>query len=100
MTSFSVKIALLANNGVEFFWIHPFAHVDEPIHRTNQQYPALGHDVETGRYGLVRKKRDRRLDVHGWGRNEGKLFRRAILKSAKPKDRQAFMRRFGLDLDF
>src|SRR5262245_9497577 len=29
MTGFSVKIALLAKNGFELFWIHPFAHVDE-----------------------------------------------------------------------
>ena len=29
MAGFAVKIAILADNGAEFFWIHPFAHVDE-----------------------------------------------------------------------
>jgi hypothetical protein len=34
------------------------------------------------------------------GAMKGNFSARAILKSAKPKDRQAFMRRFGLNLDF
>jgi uncharacterized protein YegJ (DUF2314 family) len=34
------------------------------------------------------------------GAMKGNFSARAILKSAKPRDRQAFMRRFGLDLDF
>ena len=29
MGGFSVKIAIPAANGAEFFWIHPFAHVDD-----------------------------------------------------------------------
>jgi uncharacterized protein YegJ (DUF2314 family) len=100
ITSFSVKIALLANNGVEFFWIHPFAHVDERF---------IGQINNTLRSDMTLKRGDTvsfaRNEIVDWmymdgGAMKGNFSARAILKSARPKDRQAFMRRFGLDLDF
>jgi uncharacterized protein YegJ (DUF2314 family) len=100
MTGFSVKIALLAKNGVEFFWIHPFAHVYErcigQINNTLRSAMTLklGDTVSFGRSEIVDW-----MYIDG-GAMKGNFSARAVLKSAKPKDRQAFLRRFGLDLDF
>ena len=100
MERFAVKIALLGDGGPEFFWIHPFAHVADrfigqisntPLALTG---PKKGDTVAFGRHDIV-----------DWvymdaGVMKGNYSARAILKTALPRDRAAFKRRFGLEFDF
>ena len=100
MERFAVKIALLGDGGPEFFWIHPFAHVADrfigqisntPLTLTG---PKKGDTVTFGRHDIV-----------DWvymdaGVMKGNYSARAILKTALPRDRAAFKRRFGLEFDF
>ena len=100
MERFAVKIALLGDGGPEFFWIYPFAHVaDRFIGQINNTPltlagPKQGDTLTFGRHDIV-----------DWvymdaGVMKGNYSARAILKAALPRDRAAFMRRFGLEFDF
>ena len=100
MTGFAVKIAIPAENGAELFWIHPFAHVEERF---------IGQINNTPRSVTSLKMGDTvsfiRNEIVDWmymdaGTMKGNYSARATLKSAPPKDRKAFKRRFGLDFDF
>jgi uncharacterized protein YegJ (DUF2314 family) len=97
---FTVKIALLGDGGPEFFWIYPFAHVGDrfigQIHNTPLVLvgPKKGDTLTFGRH-----------DIIDWmymdaGVMKGNYSARAILKTALPRDRAAFKRRFGLNFDF
>jgi uncharacterized protein YegJ (DUF2314 family) len=97
MGGFSVKIAIPAANGAEFFWIHPFAHVDDRF---------IGQISNTPRSAVNLKMGDTvsfvKNEIVDWmymdaGRMRGNYSAHAILKSARPEDREAFKRRFGLD---
>ena len=90
MGGFSVKIAIPAANGAEFFWIHPFAHVDDRFIGQINNTPRSAVNLKMG-------------DTVSFVKNEivdwmyGTYSAHAILKSARPEDREAFKRRFGLD---
>jgi len=97
MEGFAVKIAICAENGAEFFWIHPFAHVDDRF---------IGQINNTPRSVVNLKMGDTitfvRNEIVDWmymdaGRMRGNYSAHAILRSARPEDREAFRRRFGLD---
>jgi uncharacterized protein YegJ (DUF2314 family) len=100
MDQFAVKIALLGDGGPEFFWIYPFAHVgDRFIGQINNTPLTLvglkkGDTITFGRHDIV-----------DWmfmdaGVMKGNYSARVILKTALPRDRAAFKRRFGLNFDF
>jgi uncharacterized protein YegJ (DUF2314 family) len=100
MERFAVKIALLGNGGPEFFWIYPFAYVGDLF---------IGQIANTPLTVAGRKKGDTiafgKHDIVDWmyldaGVVKGNYSARAILKSALPRDRAAFKRRFGLESDF
>lgn len=100
MKGFSVKIALLGDGGPEFFWIHPFAHVDAQF---IGQMGNMSRAVEGLKMGDT--VAFTRGDIVDWmyidaGKMKGNYSARAILRSALPQDREAFKRRFGLDFDF
>lgn len=100
MEGFAVKIAMLADNGAEFFRIHPFVHVDERFIGQVNNTPCSAMDLKMGdTVSFVRN------EIVDWtymdaGQMKGNYSARAILKSAPPQDRNAFKRRFGLDFDF
>lgn len=100
MECFAVKIALLGDGGFEYFWIHPFAHVGDRF---------IGQVINTTFTVAALKKADTvafgRRDIVDWvyldaGVMKGNFCARAILKAAPPRDRAAFVRRFGLEFDF
>jgi uncharacterized protein YegJ (DUF2314 family) len=100
MEGFAVKIALLARDGPEYFWIHPFAHVDERFIGQINNTPRSVVNLKMGE--TVTFTEDEIMD---WmyvdaGTMRGNYSAQAILKSALPQDRKAFKRRFGLDFDF
>lgn len=100
MNGFAVKIALGADIGAEFFWIHPFAHVGESFIGQINTIPRAVVTLKIGDTIAFRKN-----EIVDWmyvdaGRMHGNYSARAILKSAPPRDRDAFKRRFGLDFDF
>jgi uncharacterized protein YegJ (DUF2314 family) len=100
MERFAVKIALLGNSGPEFFWIYPFAHVEDRF---------IGQ-ISNALFTLVGPQRGDTIafgkrDIVDWayldaGVVKGNYSARAILKTALPRDRAAFKRRFGLNFDF
>ena len=100
MTGFSVKIALLADNGAEFFWIHPFAHVDERFIGQINNTPRAAMNLKMGDTVSFVKNEIVEWMYMDEGTMKGNYSARAFLKSAAPKDREAFRRRFGLDFDF
>jgi len=100
MERFAVKIALLGDNGPEFFWIYPFANVGDrfigqicttPLTLVG---PEKGNTITFGRHDIVDWAY---MDA---GVMKGNYSVRAILKAALPRDRAAFKRRFGLEFDF
>ncbi len=100
MEGFAVKIAILAHDGPEYFWIYPFAHLDERF---------IGQINNTPRSVVNLKKGDTvtftESAIMDWlymdaGKMMGNYSARAVLKSVLPQDREAFKRRFGLDFDF
>ncbi len=100
MNGFAVKIAIGADNGAEFFWIHPFAHVAERFVGQVNNTPRSVINLKIGDTVTFRKN-----EIVDWmymdaGRMHGNYSARAILKSAPLRDRDAFKRRFGLDFDF
>jgi len=100
MERFAVKIALLGGSGPEFFWIYPFAHIgDRFIGRiSNTPFTLVGPQRgDTIAFG--------KCDIVDWayvdaGVVRGNYSARAILKTALPRDRAEFKRRFGLESDF
>jgi uncharacterized protein YegJ (DUF2314 family) len=95
----AVKIAVLADNGAEFFWIHPFAHVDDRFIGQINNTPRSAMNLKMGDTASFIKN-----EIVDWmyinaGKMKGNYSARAILKSAPPKDRNAIKRRFGLDLN-
>ena len=97
MGGFSVKIAIPAANGAEFFWIHPFAHVDDRFIGQINNPPRSAVNLKMGDTVSFVKN-----EIVDWmymdaGRMRGNYSAHAILKSARPKDREVFKRRFGLD---
>jgi uncharacterized protein YegJ (DUF2314 family) len=97
MDGFAVKIAISAENGAEFFWIHPFAHVGDRF---------IGQINNTPRSVVNLKMGDTvtfvRNEIVDWmymdaGRMRGNYSAHAILRSVRPDDRKVFIRRFGLD---
>jgi uncharacterized protein YegJ (DUF2314 family) len=99
LDGFAVKIAVLADNGAEFFWIHPFAHVDERFVGQINNTPRSVENLKMGDTVTFVKN-----EIVDWmymdaGTMKGNYSARAILRSALPRDREAFKRRFGLDFD-
>ncbi len=104
MEGFAVKIAIGADNGAEngaeFFWIHPFAHVDERFIGQINNTPRMVANLRMGCTVTFA-----RSEIVDWmymdaGTMKGNFSARAIFKSALPQDREAFRRQFGLDFDF
>ena len=92
--------AILAENGVEFFWIHPFAHVDDRFIGQINNTPRSVVNLEMGdTVTFVKNEIVDRMYLDA-GRMKGNHTARAILRSALPRDRKAFMRRLGLDFEF
>ena len=100
MDGFAVKITIASSEGAEFIWIHPFAHVGERFIGQINNTPrwvtglAIGSTVAFDRTEIV-----------DWmyieaGVINGNFTARPILRAARPPDREAFKRRFGLDFDF
>jgi uncharacterized protein YegJ (DUF2314 family) len=90
MSGFAVKIALGSDNGAEFFWIHPFAHVGERFIGQINNTPRSVVNLKIGDTIAFRKN-----EIVDWvymdaGRMHGNYTARAFLKSASPKDRDAF----------
>lgn len=99
MVGFAVKIAILAANGVEFFWIHPFAHVDDRFIGQINNTPRSAVNLKMGdTVTFVKNEIVDWMYIDG-GTMKGNYSVRAVLQSAKPKDRKAFMRRFGLGFE-
>jgi uncharacterized protein YegJ (DUF2314 family) len=100
MERFAVKIALLGDGGPEFFWIYPFAHVgDRFIGQIGNTSLTLAGPKKGGTITFGKR------DIVDWtytdaGVTKGNYSARAILKTALPRDRAAFKRRFGLEFDF
>src|SRR6478735_12304509 len=81
----------------EFFWIHPFAHVDDRFIGQINNTPRSAVNLKMGDTVSFVKN-----EIVDWmymdaGRMRGNYSAHAILKSARPEDREAFKRRFGLD---
>jgi uncharacterized protein YegJ (DUF2314 family) len=100
MTGFAVKIALLGDGGPEFFWIHPFANVGTQFIGQIGNMPRTVEGLKMGNTITFT-----RGDIVDWmymdaGRMRGNYSARAVLRTALPKDRRVFKRRFGLDFDF
>ena len=100
MKGFAVKVALLGDGGPEFFWIHPFAHVGPRFIGQIGNMPRTVEGLKMGDTIAFAKR-----DIVDWmymdaGRMRGNYSARAILRTALPRDRAAFKRRFGLDFDF
>jgi uncharacterized protein YegJ (DUF2314 family) len=100
MNGFAIKIALGADNGAEFFWIHPFAHVGQRFVGQISNTPRTVVDLKIGDTVAFSKN-----EIVDWmymdaGRIHGNYSARTILKSASPRDRAAFKRRLGPDFDF
>jgi uncharacterized protein YegJ (DUF2314 family) len=100
MERFAVKIALLGDSGPEFFWIHPFLRVGDRFvgQISNEPFTLVG--PQKGGTVAFGKR-----DIVDWayvdaGVVKGNYSARAILKTALPRDRAAFKRRFGLEFDF
>ena len=99
MEGFAVKIAILAYDGPEYFWIQPFAHVDGRFIGQINNTPRSVVNLKMG--DTVAFTEDEIMD---WmymdaGTMMGNYSARAILKSALPQDREVFKRWFGLDFD-
>ncbi|HKA76986.1 MAG TPA: DUF2314 domain-containing protein [Pseudolabrys sp.] len=100
MEGFAIKIAILAHEGPEYFWIQPFAHVDERFVGQINNTPRSVANLKIGDTITFTE-----LEIMDWmymdaGTMMGNYSVRALLKSALPQDREAFKRRFGLDFDF
>ncbi len=100
MKGFAVKIALLGDGGPEFFWIHPFANVGTQFIGQIGNMPRTVECLKMGDTITFT-----RGDIVDWmymdaGRMRGNYSARATLRTALPKGRRAFNRRFGLDFDF
>ena len=100
MEGFAVKIAILAHDGPEYFWIHPFAHVDERFIGQINNTPRSAVNLKIGATVTFIE-----AEIIDWlymdaGTMMGNYSGRAALKSALPQDREAFKRQFGLDFDF
>jgi uncharacterized protein YegJ (DUF2314 family) len=100
MERFAVKIALLGDGGPEFFWIHPFAYVGDRFIGQIGNTPLTLAGPKKGDTIAFGKR-----DIIDWmymdaGAINGNYSARAILKTALPRDRAAFKRRFGLEFDF
>lgn len=74
MGGFSVKIAIPAANGAEFFWIHPFAHVDDRfIGQINNTLRSAAHLKMGDTVSFVKNEI---VDwMYGCRQDEGQLFR-------------------------
>jgi uncharacterized protein YegJ (DUF2314 family) len=100
MERFAVKITLAGDNNAEYFWIYPFAHIGERfIGQVNNTTYTLG-GLRKGVTMAFHKR-----DIVDWmyvdsGVMKGNYSARAILRSALPRDRAEFKRRFGLEFDF
>jgi len=100
MEGFAIKIAIIAHDGLEYFWIQPFAHVDERFVGQINNTPRSVANLKIGDTITFTE-----LEIMDWmymdaGTMMGNYSVRALLKSALPQDREAFKRRFGLDFDF
>ncbi len=100
MEGFAVKIAILAHDRPEYFWIHPFAHVDERFIGQINNTPRSVVNLKIGDTVTFTES-----EIMDWlymdaGKMMGNYSARAMLKSALPQDREAFRRRFGLDFEF
>lgn len=100
MKGFAVKIAFLGDGGMEFFWIHPFAHVDAQFIGQIGNVPRAVEGLKMGDTVAFTGR-----DIVDWmymdaGMMRGNYSARAILRSSLPHDRHAFRRRFGPDFDF
>ena len=100
MAGFAVKIARIADGGLEYFWIHPFAHVEKRFVGQINNTPRSAVNLKIGDTVTFTEP-----EIVDWmymdgGRMLGNYSARAMLRSALPQDREAFMRRFGLDFDF
>jgi uncharacterized protein YegJ (DUF2314 family) len=100
MEGFAVKIARIADGGLEYFWIHPFAHVEKRFVGQINNAPRSTVNLKMG--DTVTFTEPKIVDwMYMDGRRMlGNYSARAMLKSAPPQDREAFRRRFGLDFDF
>jgi uncharacterized protein YegJ (DUF2314 family) len=100
MERFALKIALLGDGGPEFFWIYPFAHVgDRFIGQTGNTPLTLAGPKKGDTIAFGNR------DIVDWmykdaGVIKGNYSARAILRTALPRDRTDFKRRFGLEFDF
>jgi uncharacterized protein YegJ (DUF2314 family) len=100
MEGFAVKIVVFAENDAEFFWIHPFAHVEERFIGQINNTPRAAMKLKIGDTVSFVKN-----EIVDWmymdaGKMKGNYSARAILKPVPPQDRNAIKRRFGLDFDF
>lgn len=100
MDGFAVKIALLGVGGPAFFWIHPFARVDDQFIGKIANAPHSLEGLKTGTTITFTKG-----DIVDWmymdaGRMVGNYSARAVLLSELPQDRKSSPPRFGLDPDF
>ena len=99
MGGFSVKIAIPAANGAEFFWIHPFAHVDDRF---------IGQISNTPRSAVNLKMGDTvsfvKNEIVDWmymddGKMKGSYTTCAILKKEPRAEADAMMKQYGLACD-
>ena len=82
---FAVKIAVPADNGAEFFWSHPFAHVDERFIGQINNTPRSIVNLKMGDTITFIKN-----EIVDWmymdaGTTKGNYSAQAILKSALPQ---------------
>lgn len=100
MEGFAVKIVILAHDGPEYFWIHPFAHVDGRFVGQINNTPRAAVNLKIGDTVTFTE-----TEIIDWlymdaGTMMGNYSARAVLNLVLPQDRDAFKRRFGLDFDF
>lgn len=100
MGGFAVKITIASSEGAEFIWIHPFAHVGERFIGQIKNTPRSVAGLTIGSTVAFD-----RTEIVDWmyieaGVINGNFTARAIVRAARPHNREAFKRRFGLDFDF
>ena len=97
---FTVKVAVRDGTKVEYFWIDPFTQTQETFSGEINNTPRSVRNVALGDKITFAKH-----EIVDWMYMEGSIMQgnytaRALLKNAPEHEREAFRKRYGLDLDF
>lgn len=96
---FSIKVAIRDRGHTEFFWITPFEQKDGKFAGTINNKPRFVRNVSYGERITFGE-----ADIADWlymdnGQMKGNYTGCAIMKSEPAKQREAFLKRYGLECD-